>query len=131
MWIQKLPTEVSLEKRAALLRATCLDILLGAGLWYILVRLSKFFGLPFQGSVSGYVGCAVITLLLPAAWYASRRASRMGKRTMVCDRCNVLKTSDDQPNCGCGGQYLPLEKMKWVDDSSSRQTFPMEQRAAS
>ena len=125
MWIRKSPTEVSLEKRAALFRATGLDVLLGAGLWYGLVRLAMAFGLLSPNSISGYIGCAVIALILPATWYSNRRARHKRAGTMVCDRCNALKTTDDQPNCNCGGQYLPLLEAKWVNGPSSGQTFTM------
>jgi len=122
MWIRKSPAEISAEKRATLLRGTCLDVLLAAGLWYCLVRLSMFLGLVSRSSVSVYVGCAVITVFLPAAWYSTRRKR---SNTMVCDRCNALKTADDQPNCNCGGQYYPLTEMKWVSNASSERTFMM------
>ena len=123
MWIRKSPTEVSLEKRARLLRATCLDVLLGMGLWFILVQLSSVFGRPFQGPVSVYVGCAVIAILLPAAWFANWRSLRPSTGTMVCDRCNALKTADDQPSCNCGGKYLNLREMKWVNSTPTGTSF--------
>jgi hypothetical protein len=125
MWVQKTPTEVSLEKRIALLRATGLDILLGVGLWYGLVRFAMFFGLLSRKSFSVYIGCAVIAVILPATWYSSRRAWRKRASTMVCDRCNAVKTADNQSNCNCGGHYFPLQEMKWVDDAPSRRNFSM------
>jgi hypothetical protein len=119
MWIRKSPTEVRLEKRAKLLYATCWDVLLGVGLWYVLVRLSVIFGLVESSkAVSGCIAGAVAAVLLPAAWYSSRPARDKRASTMVCDRCNALKTADDQPNCNCGGYYVVLPKMKWVNTTS-------------
>jgi len=73
-----------------------------------------FFGVPLRNSVSGYVGCGVIAVLLPATWYANSQARRKGNRTMICSRCNVLKAADGEPNCNCGGRYLALPEMKWI-----------------
>jgi hypothetical protein len=115
MWIRKLPVEVSTENRSRLLRSTGLDVLLGMSLWYGLVRLSEFFGLSYPASVSNYVACGVIAIILPASWLASRRARLKREGTMVCDRCNALKVADDQLQCNCGGQYLALPEMKWIN----------------
>src|SRR5277367_5181757 len=103
MWIQKLPAEISLERRATLLRVAGLNVLLGLCLWYSFVRLSVFFGLLPRNSVSIFIGCAVVAVLLPTAWHATSRARRQSERTTVCDRCNVVKTADDQRTCKCGG----------------------------
>jgi hypothetical protein len=122
MWIRKSPSEVNLEKRDRLLRATSLDVLLGVGLWYGLVRFFMFSGLLPQHPISGYIGCVVIAVILPATWLSNwhKRA-----RTTVCDRCNTLKTADDQPNCNCGGRYLTLREMKWINSAPSGRTFEM------
>ncbi len=124
MWIRKLPVEVSSENRSRLLRSTGLDVLLGLGLWYGLVRLSEFFGLSYRASVSGFVACGLVAVILPASWLASRRARHRRESTMVCDRCNALKVADDQLACNCGGQYLVLSEMKWINARPDGQTLP-------
>jgi hypothetical protein len=90
MWVRKSPTELVLEKQGALLRATCVNVLLGTALWYVLVRLSAFLGLPFQGPVSGYVGCGVVIVLLPTALFAEWRAQR---KTSLADQSSPVKTA--------------------------------------
>lgn len=115
MWIRKSVAEVRAEKQTKLLRSTCLDVLLGTGLWYGIVQLSGFFGLPYSGPVSGCVACGVVAILLPASWFANRHSRSNRESTMVCDRCNALKTADDQPDCACGGTYLVLPEMRWVN----------------
>ena len=115
MWIRMSPAEVASAKRVKLLRATCLNVLMGAALWYILVRLFMIFGVFPRDSVSGCVACAVIAVILPTAWYDIRRTQRESKNTMVCDRCNLLKLADGQLTCNGGGQYFPLAEMKWID----------------
>lgn len=125
MWIRKSYTEVQSEKRSRLLRATCFDILLGGGLWYLLVRLLAFCGILPAHSISLYIGCAVVAFILPAAWFANRKGYGKRAATLVCDRCNALKTADNQTTCYCGGTYIPLPEMKWVNSKLSGRTFPM------
>jgi len=115
MWIRKSPAEVASSKRAGLLRTACLDVVLGVSLWFILVRLFTIFGVLPRDSVSLYVGCAVIAVILPAAWYDNWRTQRKSENTMVCDRCNLVKLADGQLTCKCGGHYYPVDKMKWID----------------
>ncbi len=115
MWIRKSPAEVTLGKRTRLLRIAFLDVLLGVGLWYVLVRLFMIFGVLPRDSVSGYVGCAVIAVILPAAWFDNRRAQRKSESTLVCDHCNLVKSADGQLTCKCGGQFFTLAEMKWID----------------
>jgi len=111
-----------LEYRGRLLRATCLDVLLGVGLWYGLLRLFMFSGLLPRHSISSDIGLAVIALILPAALFSNWHKRAL---TTVCDRCNALKTADDQPNCNCGGQYLTLPEMKWINSAPSGRTCEM------
>jgi hypothetical protein len=115
MWIRKSPAEATLGRWTRLLGAACLDVLLGASLWFILVRLFMIFGVLPRESVSTCVGCAVIAVILPAAWYDNWRTQRRSKSTLVCDRCNLVKLADGQPACNCGGQYFTLSEMKWID----------------
>jgi hypothetical protein len=119
MWIRKSPVEATLGRWTRLLGIACLDVLLGAGLWYVLVRLIMIFGVLPRDSVSVCVGCAVIAVILPAAWLDNRRQERKSKNTLVCDCCNLVKLADGQSACNCGGQYFTLAEMKWIDLAST------------
>jgi hypothetical protein len=124
MWTRKSPAEATWGKWTRLLRAAFLDILLGVGLWYVLVRLFMIFGVLPRDAVSSCVGCAVIAVILPAAWYDNWRAQRESKNTLVCDRCNLVKVADGQLTCKCGGQYFPLAEMKWIDSAPTEPPLP-------
>jgi hypothetical protein len=115
MWNRKSPAEVTSGRWTRLLRTACFYVLLGMGLWYVLARLFMIFGVLPRDSVSGCIGCAVIAVLVPAAWYDNWRAQRKSKSILVCDRCNLVKSADGQPACKCGGRYFPLAEMKWID----------------
>jgi hypothetical protein len=120
MWIRKTTSEVILARRAKLLRTTGLSVLLGAGLWYILVRFFMIFDVLPRDAVSECVACAVIAVILPAAWFDNWRTERKGKSTIICDRCNRVKAADGQLGCNCGGQYFTLAEMKWIDPAPTR-----------
>jgi hypothetical protein len=130
MWIRMSPAEVTWAKWARVLRSLFLYALAGWGLWYLLVRLFMVFGVLPRQSVSGWVGCGVIALMLPAAWYESQRARRKGLGTLVCDRCNLVKLADNRTTCKCGGQYFPLSEMKWTNSARAAQ-LPAEKEALS
>lgn len=100
-----------------MITATALDLLLGLGMWYGLVLLFTFFGVMPKPSVSGYVGLAVVGLILPAAWYNGWREQKNARNTLVCTQCNIVKSADGQPSCKCGGTFHPMDEMKWVDSS--------------
>jgi hypothetical protein len=114
MWIRKSPEKTMSNNHSKLLWATLVDVLLGAGIWYVLMQLSISFGLLPEGSISNWIGCAVIAAILPAAWFADQVNHRKGHRTVICDRCHVVKAADRQWACGCGGHYRSLAEMKWI-----------------
>jgi hypothetical protein len=37
--------------------------------------------------------------------------------SFVCDKCNKLISKlDDKNKCECGGAFIPIDKMKWIND---------------
>jgi hypothetical protein len=71
-----------------------------------------------SSQVSGFVGLAVAVFILPAASYDVWRTQRRSRRTLICDKCGVVKSLDGQPKCACGGHYEPLAAMKWVEPAA-------------
>jgi hypothetical protein len=120
MWIKKSPVEIIWGRRLRLLFAASLNVFLGVSLLYILVRLFGFLGVLPRSPVSGYICCAVIAVILPAAFWADGRAGRKSKNTLVCDRCNRVKLADGQLTCQCSGHYRTLDEMKWIDPAPAR-----------
>jgi hypothetical protein len=39
-----------------------------------------------------------------------------GEMDYICEKCNKITKTIDSENCECGGKYIDLDKMKWVDD---------------
>jgi hypothetical protein len=46
--------------------------------------------------------------------------------TYICDKCNKKKTDDGKYKCECGGEYIHINQMKWVDDKESNENKKME-----
>lgn len=37
---------------------------------------------------------------------------------MICEICYMTKNRDGSLNCQCGGKFIEIHKMKWVEDKS-------------
>lgn len=38
--------------------------------------------------------------------------------TYICQKCNKVKANDGINKCECGGEYIQIDKMKWVEDDN-------------
>ncbi len=38
------------------------------------------------------------------------------KITLVCHECGKVKVDDGFTSCSCGGHYVDIKTMKWVED---------------
>lgn len=112
MWNQKLPKELSAERRNTIIRALYCTVLLWAAICYALVHLTDTLNLPLGDLSQGLIAAA---LALASVWIYQWRSNRALHTTLVCDRCNCLKCSDGQARCRCGGKYRSLAEMKWID----------------
>ena len=36
--------------------------------------------------------------------------------TVICDKCNHKKIDDKKYDCSCGGKYISIKEMEWIDD---------------
>jgi|HubBroStandDraft_1064217.scaffolds.fasta_scaffold36985_2 hypothetical protein len=43
------------------------------------------------------------------------KTSRSGAREMLCPKCEAAKWDDGVTKCSCGGEFVPLDTLKWVD----------------
>jgi hypothetical protein len=125
MWNRKSPTEQTLEKRANLLRNSCWVLLLWACSWYLLSRLSLFFGRSLKDSTVDLMTISLIASIL-LVWRVSWQAHRKSRNTLVCEHCNALKSDDGDQTCQCGGQYFNLLEMKWTPPIPKNRPHPAE-----
>jgi hypothetical protein len=55
-------------------------------------------------------------------WYwLPRRNGRLPK-VLVCPKCENVKRADGNSECTCGGRYVDLDTVKWVEHGSRHQT---------
>jgi len=40
--------------------------------------------------------------------------------TYLCQRCYKVKTADKNYKCECGGEYIEIDKMKWIEDENEK-----------
>jgi len=38
---------------------------------------------------------------------------------MICLKCEKLKDDDKNYQCDCGGEFVPLDELDWVEDKGS------------
>ena len=39
--------------------------------------------------------------------------------THICTKCNAKKLDDGKYHCQCGGEFIHIDKMRWVEDGES------------
>ena len=52
--------------------------------------------------------------------YSKIRKDKPHSRTYICQKCNNVKLADKNFNCECGGEYIEIDKMKWVEDEKNK-----------
>jgi len=69
---------------------------------------------------------AALGLVLGFAYWVYRRCAHRD-RTVACQKCHRLKIDDGQTQCQCGGRFLGLDEMNWVDDAGQPENKPPRQ----
>jgi hypothetical protein len=119
MWIRKSATEVKSDRGASRRR----NYLTGVGLLLLVCAIAS--SRPGWSLPAGVrIFAAIFTGIILLAWLQRRRGSRARSTVQVCDRCNSVKISDGRTDCACGGIFVPLEAMKWVDSPGPRAERP-------
>ena len=47
---------------------------------------------------------------------------RLHPNTFICEKCNKLKSYDGNLQCECGGKYINIDEMKWVENQEDSKT---------
>ena len=132
MWIRQTPAELSQRKRHDLLRILCGTLLGGAALDCVLFQVHSSLAEPMRDSSLARWSVGMTCAFLPA-WYFTVRARRKLRTTLICDRCNIVKSTDREPTCKCGGNFFPLLRAKWIaptqteSEPAKRQHRPLAQ----
>ena len=72
--------------------------------------------LPIYLLISG--GAFIVAFLFQAG-----KGTHSGsvETTYICDKCNNKKLDDGKYNCECGGEFIHINLMKWVEDDENKE----------
>jgi 4-amino-4-deoxy-L-arabinose transferase-like glycosyltransferase len=115
MWIRKSPNELKLEKQVKLLGGFFWIAALWAIFW---TTFTGFHFLPRDGRTALLASIPAVGIFLWAL-LLGRQSRRNRKKTVVCDRCNIVTADEIGPKCKCGGDYYNIAEMKWAPPRSS------------
>ncbi|MDD5584198.1 MAG: hypothetical protein PHV55_03985 [Candidatus Omnitrophica bacterium] len=123
MWIRKTEREIKAEhnRKTLIIFFSILFVSL-----FISIMLDIFVYSKIEGNfnpqellektmfrVPRYFAIALIFAFIGTRWKERRLA--------VCLRCNRAKRFDQISACECGGEYVELDKLKWVSDVGGRE----------
>lgn len=126
MWIPKSKEE--LEKSSSN-TITIKGILFGAGIIYIVYLFKLIFhNLIEHGEFKVDRATLCLAFIVPiviilfynfiALFHKNdnlKDGIKYNNSTVVCIKCNKVKTFDNIEKCNCGGSFELLSKMKWID----------------
>lgn len=72
--------------------------------------------LPYYFKLSLFVGIAFVLFSLYVRKFKITKEQDSKRKDYVCEKCNMLKTDDGIYTCECGGEYIHIDKMKWIDN---------------
>lgn len=44
------------------------------------------------------------------------RGQKNNPERVICERCHDVKNDDGSLKCACGGRYIDINRLKWVDE---------------
>ena len=72
----------------------------------------------FASSITGFV-IAIVIFIFGRAQVSDKRKGWNPVTTQICQKCFITKADDGIYICDCGGEYILITKMKWVEPEES------------
>lgn len=132
MWIQRTPDELADRQKTAQAEATSHGLLICAivwaivtvclaGGWYVFFAGGAGFAVQRDVAESFWVrvpvcGLAALPFAFVVFWYERRKQSGRNKKTTICPKCDTIGEGNPGASCHCGGSYVLLSTVKWVED---------------
>lgn len=62
---------------------------------------------------------ALASILGVVAYFSMKqlRGAKLGVSTFICEKCFRVKADDKDYKCECGGEYIEIDKMKWIEEN--------------
>ena len=61
---------------------------------------------------------SIFLFLILYAWQLLTKKPIGEKRMLICLQCNRIKNFDNDFHCECGGQFVNLYEVEWVEDKN-------------
>lgn len=75
----------------------------------------------FSGGLVVALLIGFLFFLLFYAWQLiTKRPMMRGAPTLICLNCNQVKKRDSVLNCNCGGKFVLLDEMRWVNSEKEK-----------
>lgn len=58
----------------------------------------------------------VISSIIGILAYLGTKGYKKNSNTFMCQKCYKVKTDDKNYKCECGGEFIEIHKMKWIED---------------
>jgi hypothetical protein len=135
MWIRRTPEEIAqwhestsreLRSKGVVLAVVIwgLAVVVVGGGWFVSLRT----GIVARHATFGRLGIRMLiagTLALPVSWYICRRgttnAIAKARRRTICPDCDTMSEGNEGTACPCGGSFVPIYTVKWIDDDELNQ----------
>ncbi len=122
MWIMKPDREYNKQKRIGFLKNVIKTFIIS----FILTSLAAKYGLgPTRSGITptiswleflDYFPLIIIVSLILSIFIPLSDLYRISN--LICNKCFTVKSNDGEKHCECGGKFIDLRKMQWVDKKS-------------
>jgi hypothetical protein len=110
MWIKKTDDELQRESRLRVGHNWL------AGLATIMLACS--IAIPrsvLPVAVGARIGMTLVCVAFLAGWKSRLQWRRERESVRICECCNAVDPIGSDASCKCGGEYVSLSSMKWVE----------------
>ena len=74
-----------------------------------------------RGIAKAFFISTIIFSLLYFCQILRKKPIGMGSPTLLCSKCNSLKKNGKELKCKCGGEFISIDEMKWVEKGNSEE----------
>ena len=129
MWLPKTEEEIKALSKEREISARLLSIFGTLFMFAVVILIAKYIGFK---DAPAYVGptytwsqivysipvFGIVCLIMGVVMYFALRKHKQIS-SLICDKCGKIKRYDKIENCDCGGHFVFLEEMKWIEDEET------------
>jgi len=132
MWVKKLPHEIKKTEKnylnpkwpaicsIGIFLIVAFSIKIGFNKWEVPAVTPITWEEFFAWGIEKATCIALLFGLIFYAWQLiTKKQLFTPNPTLICQGCKRTKSFDNNLLCECGGQFISLEKMKWIKDEEN------------